>query len=270
METIRRIKKITRKIASELKISGPFNIQFIAKENEVKVIECNLRASRSFPFVSKVSKINFIDTATRAIMGYETESPKTPIFDLEYVGVKAPQFSFARLNGADPMLGVEMTSTGEVACLGDDFEEALLKALISVGYKFPIMNILLSTGPIESKIKFLPAMSMLKALGIKLYATKGTAEFLNERGIDSEILHWPLEKEEPNIINFLSNRKIDLVINIPKNFQEYEITNDYIIRRKAADYNIPLITDLQLAKCFIEALARKTLQDLKEKSWDEY
>jgi carbamoyl-phosphate synthase large subunit len=270
LETIRRLKKITRNIASALKINGPFNIQFIAKENDVKVIECNLRASRSFPFVSKVSKTNFIDVATRAIMGHQMEIPERSIFELEYVGVKAPQFSFTRLNGADPMLGVEMLSTGEVACLGDDFEEALLKALISVGYKIPIKNILLSTGPIESKIRFLPAAFMLRKLGIKLYATKGTGEFLNNRQIECETLHWPLEKAKPNVVEFISDGKIDLVINIPKNFQEEEITNDYIIRRKAADYGIPLITDLQLAKRFIEALAHKSMADIKVKSWDEY
>ncbi len=270
LETIRRLKKITRNIAAILKIDGPFNIQFIAKENEVKVIECNLRASRSFPFISKVSKTNFIDVATRAIMGCQIETLERSIFELDYVGVKAPQFSFTRLNGADPSLGVEMTSTGEVACLGNDFEEAFLKALISVGFKFPIKNILLSTGPIESKILFLPAILMLKELGIKMYATKGTAEFMKERQIECETLHWPLENVKPNAADLISDGKIDLVINIPKNFQEDEITNDYIVRRKAADHGIPLITDLQLAKRFIEALAHKTLEDIKEKSWDEY
>ncbi len=270
LETIRRLKKITRNIAFALKINGPFNIQFIAKENEIKVIECNLRASRSFPFISKVSKTNFIDVATRAIMGCQMENSERSIFELDYVGVKAPQFSFTRLNGADPTLGVEMSSTGEVACLGNDFEEAMLKALISVGYKFPIKNIFLSTGPIESKILFLPSILMLKELGIKLFATKGTAEFMKDRQIECEILHWPLENVEPNAVDFISKGKIDLVINIPKNFQEEEITNDYIVRRKAADHGIPLITDLQLAKRFIESMAHKTLEDIKEKSWDEY
>ncbi len=270
LETIRRLKKITRNIAFALKINGPFNIQFIAKENEIKVIECNLRASRSFPFISKVSKTNFIDVATRSIMGCQMEHSERSIFELDYVGVKAPQFSFTRLNGADPTLGVEMSSTGEVACLGNDFEEAMLKALISVGYKFPIKNIFLSTGPIESKILFLPSILMLKELGIKLYATKGTAEYMRSRQIECEILHWPLENVKPNAVDFISNGKLDLVINIPKNFQEEEITNDYIVRRKAADHGIPLITDLQLAKRFIESMAHKTLEDIKEKSWDEY
>ena len=270
LETIRRLKKITRDIAFALKITGPFNIQFIAKDNEVKVIECNLRASRSLPFVSKVSKSNFVDIATRAIMGRQIETSERSIFELDYVGVKAPQFSFTRLDGADPTLGVEMSSTGEVACLGNDFEEALLKALISVGYKFPIKNILLSTGPIESKISFLPAIRILRKLGIKLFATKGTAEFIRGKGIDCEILHWPLEKMKPNVVDYISGGNVDLVINTPKNFQEEEITNDYIVRRTAADYGVPLITDLQLAKRVIEALSHKTLADIKERSWDEY
>lgn len=270
LETIRRLKKITRNVAAVLNINGPFNMQFIAKENEIKVIECNLRASRSFPFISKVSKVNFIYAATSAIMGCHVETLERSILELDYVGVKAPQFSFTRLNGADPSLGVEMSSTGEVACLGDDFEEAFLKALISVGFKFPIKTILLSTGPIESKIGFLPALLLLKELQVKLYATKGTAKFMKERQIACEILHWPLENVKPNAVDFISNGKVDLVINIPKNFQEEEITNDYIVRRKAADHGIPLITDLQLAKRFIEAMAHKTLEDIKEKSWDEY
>jgi carbamoyl-phosphate synthase large subunit len=270
LETLRRLKKISRKIAAVLKINGPFNIQFIAKENDVKVIECNLRASRSFPFVSKVSKTNFIDIATRTIMGYQIKSSERSVLELDYVGVKAPQFSFTRLNGADPALGVEMSSTGEVGCLGNNFEEALLKALISVGYKFPVKNVLLSTGPIENKIQFLPATDMLRELGVKIYATKGTADFINGKGIECEILHWPLENMKPDIVDFISNGKIDLVINIPKNFQEKELTNDYIIRRKAADYGIPLITDLQLAKRFVEALAHKILTNLEVKSWDEY
>ncbi len=270
LETIRQLKKVTRNVASELKINGPFNIQFIAKENEVKVIECNLRASRSFPFVSKVSKVNFIEAAVRSIMGYPIETPEPSTFELEYVGVKAPQFSFTRLDGADPALGVEMSSTGEVACLGDDFEEAFIKALISVGYKFPVKNILVSTGPLENKIQFLPAAMMLKELGVRIYATEGTSIFMKEHNIKCQSLHWPLEKKRPNVLEYLSNGTLDLVINIPKNFQEEEITNDYIIRRNAADYGIPLITDLQLAKRFVEAMAHKTLDDIKIRSWDEY
>ena len=270
LETIRRLKKITRNIAAALNIIGPFNIQFIAKGTEIKVIECNLRASRSFPFVSKVSKTNFIDIATRTIMGSKVEKSERSVLELEYVGVKAPQFSFTRLNDADPTLGVEMTSTGEVACLGDDFEEAFIKSLISVGYKFPIETILISTGPIESKVLFLESILLLEKLGIKLYATKGTAEFIRNRQIKCDLLHWPLENAKPGAVDFISEGKIDLVINIPKNFQEDEITNDYIVRRKAADLGVPLITDLQLAKRFIEALAHKSLKSLKIKSWDEY
>jgi carbamoyl-phosphate synthase large subunit len=270
LETIRRLKNITRDIASKLKINGPFNIQFIAKGNEVKVIECNLRASRSFPFVSKVSKTNFIDIATRVIMGHHVEGPERSVLELEYVGVKAPQFSFTRLNGADPTLGVEMSSTGEVACFGDDFEEALLKSLISVGFKFPIKSVLLSTGPIESKLSFLPSAHVLTELNVKMYATKGTAEFMKVRGIDCEVLCWPLENSRPNVAEFIADGKIDLVINIPKNFQDEEITNDYMIRRKAADYGVPLITDLQLAKRFVEAMEHRTLESLKLKCWNEY
>jgi carbamoyl-phosphate synthase large subunit len=270
LETVRRLRAITRKIASELKINGPFNIQFIAKDNEVKVIECNLRASRSFPFVSKVSKTNFIDVATRVIMGHKVNNIERSVLDLEYVGVKAPQFSFTRLNGADPILGVEMSSTGEVACLGHDFEEALLKALISVGYKSKIKNILLSTGPIESKILSMPLIRKLNSLGIKLYATEGTAKFMKNRNIVCEVLHWPLENKKPNTVDFICKGRIDIVINIPKNFHEDELTNDYIIRRKAADHGVPLITDLQLARNYIKALANKSLADIKEKSWNEY
>jgi carbamoyl-phosphate synthase large subunit len=203
-------------------------------------------------------------------MGCRIETSERSIFELEYVGVKAPQISFTRLNRADPALGVERSSTGEVACIGDDFEEALLKALISVGYKFTIERILLSTGPIESKIFFLPSIMQLRELGITLYATKGTAEFLSKKGVECTVLHWPLESSKPNVVDYISDGKVDLVINIPKNYQEEEISNDYVIRRKAADYSIPLITDLQLAKCFIDALAHKKLADLKARSWDEY
>jgi len=270
IETIRRVRTITRKIAAALKITGPFNIQFIARETDVKVIECNLRASRSFPFVSKVYRTNFIDLATRAIMGEKVERVERSWLELEYVGVKAPQFSFTRLSGADPTLGVEMSSTGEVGCLGDDFEEAFLKAMISVGNKLPIKNVLLSTGPIADKAEFLSSARRLQESGMKLYATRGTAEFMAQVGIYAETLNWPLEKESPNVVDYLAERKIDLVINIPKNFQEKELTNDYIIRRKAVDFAIPLITELQLAKRFVEAITRKRLEDLHIKSWDEY
>jgi carbamoyl-phosphate synthase large subunit len=270
LETIRRIKKIGLRIAETLQIHGPFNIQFIAKDNEVQVIECNLRASRSFPFVSKVAKVNFIDLATGVIMGESVPRMNGSIGDLEYVGVKAPQFSFTRLEGADPTLGVEMASTGEVGCLGDDFEEAFLKALLSVGYHLPVRNILLSTGPVEAKAAFLESTKLLDEMGMNLYATRGTGEFLRTNGIKATILHWPLDGQSPNCVEYLSQGKIDLVINIPKNYQEQELTNDYLIRRKAVDLAIPLITNLQLAQRFVEAISRKGLDDLEIKSWSEY
>ena len=270
LETIRRIKRVSAKIADRLNITGPLNIQFIARENEVKVIECNVRASRSFPFVSKISKVNFIDCATRVIMGDDVTSFNGVMGELDYVGVKAPQFSFTRLDGADPVLGVEMASTGEVGCIGDDFEEAFLKAMLSVGYHLPVNTILLSTGPVESKAAFLHCATALRAMDIELYATQGTAEFLHESGIPSTILHWPLEKAAPNAIEYLSQGKIDLVINIPKNYQEQELTNDYLIRRKAVDMAVPLITNIQLAQRWVEAIARKQRADLQIKSWSEY
>ena len=270
LETTRRVKKIARKIATSLKINGPFNIQFVAKDNDVKVIECNLRASRSFPFVSKIFKINFIDIATRVIMGHHVPRIDRSAFDLEYVGVKAPQFSFTRLIGADPTLGVEMASTGEVACIGDDFEEAFLKSLLSVGYKLPIRNVLLSTGPIETKAEFLASARTLQDMGINFYATEGTARFMESNGLHAKLLHWPLSEQKPNVLDYMTNGKIDLVINIPKNYQEEELTNDYIIRRKAVDFAIPLFTNMQLARRFVEAISRKSLTDLQIKSWDEY
>ncbi len=270
LETIRQVKRITKKIARALKINGPFNIQFLARKNEVKVIECNLRASRSFPFVSKILKINFIEIATKIIMEQPVEIISTALFEIDYVGVKAPQFSFTRLLGADPTLGVEMASTGEVACLGDDFEEAFLKALLSVGYKLPIRTVLLSTGTIESKAEFLESTRLLQQLGIKFYATQGTAEFMRLNGIESTILHWPLDKQEPNTIDYIQNGKIDMVINIPKNYQEEELTNDYLIRRTAVNFAVPLITNLQLAQRFVEAITKKQLSDMQIKSWREY
>ena len=270
LETTRRIKKIARQIAAALKINGPFNIQFVARDNEVKVIECNLRASRSFPFVSKIFDINFIDLATRVIMGHHPPRIDRSAFDLEYVGVKAPQFSFTRLIGADPTVGVEMASTGEVACLGDDFDEAFLLSLLSVGYRLPIRNVLLSTGPIETKVEFLKATRKLQEMGIQFYATGGTARFMAENGIQSTTLHWPLSGKKPSVIDYISDRKIDLVINIPKNYQEEELTNDYMIRRAAVDFAIPLFTNMQLARRFVEALSRKPLKELQIKSWREY
>ncbi len=270
LETVRRIKKVSAKIVETLKINGPVNIQFMAKDNEVMVIECNLRASRSFPFVSKVSKVNFIECATRVIMGESVPVHPANNAELEVVGVKAPQFSFTRLDGADPALGVEMASTGEVGCLGDDFDEAFLKALLSVGYRMPVENVLLSTGPVESKASFLNWARLLVQMRMKLYATQGTGEFLSSNGMEITILHWPSEQKTPNVLDYMGEGKIDLVINIPKNFQAAELTNDYHIRRLAVDLNIPLITNLQLAERFIEALSRKTVDDLHIKSWEEY
>jgi len=270
LETTRRIKRITRKIARALEVSGPFNIQFIARENAVKVIECNLRASRSFPFVSKVCKENFIEAATKAVVGEPVEWRRRSFFELDYVGVKAPQFSFTRLHGADPVLGVEMASTGEVGCLGDDFGEAFLKAMHSVGYQLSIGSVLLSTGPIESKADFLAHARMLAGMGIRFYATRGTGEFLGGHGLETTILNWPLEKGEPNVMGHIADGKVDLVINIPKNFQEEEVTNDYLVRRQAVDFGVPLVTNLQLAKRLVEALQDKRREDLLIKSWEEY
>jgi carbamoyl-phosphate synthase large subunit len=270
LETMRKIKIITKKIAKSLNISGPFNIQFMAKDNEVQVIECNLRASRSFPFVSKVFKTNFIDLATRIIMGEKVPPVDRSAMDLDYVGVKAPQFSFTRLKGSDPVLGVEMSSTGEVACLGDDFNEAFLKSLISVGFKLPKKTIFLSTGPIDFKIDFLKHTRMLQELGFRFYATQGTADFMAANGIQAQVLFWPLEKKEPNALTWLVEGKIDLVINIPKNIEKEELDNDYLIRRRAVDLSIPLITNLQVAKRFVETIYRVSRDQLKIKSWNEY
>jgi len=270
LETTRRMKKIARQIAKSLQINGPFNIQFIAKDNEVKVIECNLRASRSFPFVSKIFKMNFIDLATKIIMGIDVPQIDKSCFELDYVGVKAPQFSFTRIKGADPVLSVEMASTGEVACIGDSFEEAFLKSLLSVGFSYPRKNILLSTGPFESKALFLPNAKKLHDLGYKLFATRGTADFMKYHGIPSEVLYWPLEKREPNTLSYIENKKLDLIINIPKSIEEIELTNDYLIRRKAIDFNIPLITNLEFAERFIDAISKMSIDDLAINSWDEY
>jgi carbamoyl-phosphate synthase large subunit len=270
LETMRQIRDISAKIAKSLNINGPFNIQYIAKENRVKVIECNLRASRSFPFVSKTLKKNFIEIAAKVITGVKVPIDDNMNFNYDYVGVKAPEFSFTRLEGADPTTGVEMASTGEVACLGDDFSEAFLKALISVGYKFPIKSILISSGSIESKAELLETCRSFLKLGVKLYATSGTAKFMKSNDIPVEILNWPLKGGSPNAADYIKQGKIELVINIPKNFQEEELTNDYIIRRTAVDYKIPLITNRQLAMRLGEALSEKSLNDLQIKSWNEY
>jgi carbamoyl-phosphate synthase large subunit len=270
LETMRKIKIIARNIAKSLRITGPFNMQFIAKDNEVQVIECNLRASRSFPFVSKVLKINFIDLATRTIMGRQVPPVDRSAFDLDYVGVKAPQFSFTRLKGSDPILGVEMVSTGEVACLGDDFYEAFLMSLMAVGFRIPKKSIFLSTGPIDSKADFLESTRALEKLGFHFYATRGTADFMAANGIPAEVLYWPLENREPNAMTVLSEGKIGLVINIPKNTEKEELDNDYSIRRRAVDLNVPLITNLQLAKRLVETLQKTDADRLRAKSWREY
>ncbi len=270
LETIRQIRQISKRIAKGLNINGPFNIQFIAKDNEVKVIECNLRASRSFPFVSKVINQNFIEIATKIIMGHPIEVIDKRSFELSHVGVKAPAFSFTRLEGADPTLGVEMSSTGEVACLGNDFSEAFLKSLLSVGYRLPIRTMLLSSGPIGAKAELIDALRLFKQVGIRFYATEGTAAFLKDTGIEAETLYWPLDNRKPSAQDAIRSGKIDLVLNIPKNDQEDELTNDYIIRRAAVDYDVPLITNRQIAMRLAEALSRVGPEDLQIKSWGEY
>jgi len=269
-ETVRRIKRIARRIAHELDITGPFNMQYLAKDNDIKVIECNLRASRSMPFVSKVLKTNLIEMATRIMLGKEVAIPEKSIFDLDYVGVKAPQFSFNRLQKADPVLGVDMSSTGEVGCIGDDFYEGILKSMLSVGYTIPQKNILLSTGPSRSKVELINSAKALVDKGYQLYATRGTHEFLKMNGIESTSLGWPDEKKKPNTLDYLREGKIDLVINIPKNLSKSELNNDYTIRRSAVDYNIPLITNARLASAFILAFCKMDIEDIEIKSWDEY
>jgi len=269
-ETVRRIKRISKKIAKELNISGPFNIQFLAKDNNIKVIECNLRASRSMPFVSKVLKVNFIDLATKIMLGLPVERIDKSIFDLDYIGIKAPQFSFQRLLKADPVLGVEMASTGEVGCIGEDYYETLLKSMLSVGYNIPKKNILLSTGPTRDKVELLIASRLLVENGYNLFATKGSADFLRDNGIEVTTLHWPDEDRDPNTLDYIRKKKIDLVINIPKNLSKIELNNDYTIRRSAVDYNIPLITNARLASAFLTAICKRNLDDIKIKSWDEY
>lgn len=271
LETMRRVKLITKKIAKALEITGPFNIQFIAKDNEVKVIECNLRASRSFPFVSKTLKINFIEIATRLMLGEKVPWIDKSSFDLDYVGVKASQFSFTRLKGSDPVTGVEMSSTGEVACLGDDFNEAFLKSALATGYKIPQKAVLLSTGTPKNKAELIDELLILKKMGLKFYGTKGTADFYKQNGgIDVEVLHRPFDNKEPSILTYLSEGRIDLVINIPKTAEKVELDSDYIIRRKAVDLNIPLLTNIQIAKRFIKALKQYKPIELPVKSWDEY
>lgn len=271
VETIRRIKKISSKIAKALHISGPFNIQYLAKNNEIKVIECNLRASRSFPFVSKVSKINFIDLATKVMLGIPVEKPNSNVFDLDYVGIKASQFSFSRLQGADPVLGVDMSSTGEVGCLGDSTSEALMTSMLSVGHRIPKKGVLLSTGSAKQKADLLESAHRLHKKGYQLYATAGTHRYLNDNGIPAILVHWPSEADkEPQALDLLHRKQIDFVVNIPKNLTSNELTNGYKIRRAAVDLNVPLITNARLASAYIRAFCDLTVDDIEIKSWDEY
>jgi len=271
VETVRRIKRISRQIAEALHISGPFNIQFLAKGNEIKVIECNLRASRSFPFVSKVLKINFIELATRIMLGQRVEKPNKSAFDLDYVGIKASQFSFARLQKADPVLGVDMMSTGEVGCLGDDTNEAVLKSMLSVGYRIPERSVLLSTGGYKQKVDMLDAAQLLHNKGYTLYATQGTHDMLAENGIPSTLVFWPTDEgKQPQALDLLHERKIDMVVNINKNLTAGELTNGYRLRRAAIDLNIPLLTNARLASAFITAFCTLPIEDLQIKSWAEY
>ncbi|MBP1637685.1 MAG: carbamoyl-phosphate synthase large subunit, partial [Bacteroidetes bacterium] len=270
VETIRRIKNIAREIALSLKISGPFNIQFLARDNYIKVIECNLRSSRSFPFVSKVLKINFIDLATKVMLGIPVEKPEKSAFDLDYVGIKASQFSFTRLQHADPVLSVDMTSTGEVGCIGDNFSEAILKSLLSVGYRIPKKRIMISSGTTKSKVDLLDACKMLDEKGYELYATKGTQLFLTDNGVKSTAVNWPDEDGDYNVQEMIANKKFDLIINIPKDLSRRELTNGYIIRRSAIDFNIPLVTNARLASAFIIAFCTLKKEDIKIKSWQEY
>ncbi|MGM9786538.1 MAG: carbamoyl-phosphate synthase (glutamine-hydrolyzing) large subunit [Candidatus Cryptobacteroides sp.] len=270
VETMRRIKRISRQIAKELEISGPFNIQFLARENEIKVIECNLRASRSFPFVSKVLKINFIELATQVMLGLDPGKPDRSLFDLDYVGIKASQFSFNRLQKADPVLGVDMASTGEVGCIGEDTSCAVLKSMLSVGYRIPEKNILLSTGNAKQKAAMLEASKLLVSKGYNLFATGGTYKYLQENGVECTLVYWPSEEGEPQALQMLHERKIDMVINIPKDLSAGELDNGYRIRRAAIDLNIPLITNARLATAFITAFCTMTLDDIAIRSWQEY
>lgn len=270
VETVRRVKRISREIAKELNISGPFNIQFLAKDNDIKVIECNLRASRSFPFVSKVLKINFIELATKVMLGLPVEKPSKNLFELDYVGIKASQFSFNRLQKADPVLGVDMASTGEVGCIGSDTSCAILKAMLSVGYRIPKKNILLSTGTPKQKADMMDAARMLVNKGYKLFATGGTHKSLAESGIESTLVYWPSEDKQPQALDMLHNKEIDMVVNIPKNLTAGELDNGYKIRRAAIDLNVPLITNARLASAFINAFCTMSIDDISIKSWEEY
>ncbi len=269
LATARRIKRISAQIARELNISGPFNIQYLAKDNDVKVIECNLRASRSFPFVSKVLKQNFIETATRIMLGEKIEPINSSTFDIDYIGIKASQFSFARLHKADPVLGVDMSSTGEVGCLGKDFDEALLNAMISVGHHVPNGAVLVSSGDVRGKVDMLDACRLLDENGYKIYATEGTARFLNNNGIEAQAVCWPDEEGE-NVLDLIAGHGVDLIINIPKNHTKRELTNGYRIRRWAIDHNIPLLTNARLASAYVKAFINKPVDKLGITSWQEY
>ena len=269
-ETIRRIKRVSKRIAEELHISGPFNIQFLARENDIKVIECNLRASRSFPFVSKVLKINLIELATKVMLGLPVEKPHKSLFDLDYVGIKASQFSFNRLQKADPVLGVDMASTGEVGCLGDDTSTALLTSMLSVGHRIPKHTVLLSTGSAKQKAAMLDAAKTLVAHGYELYATGGTSKYLSDNGVENKLVYWPSEEGQPQALDMLHNHEIDMVVNIPKNLTAGELSNGYKIRRAAIDLNVPLITNARLASAFIHAFCHVNLDDIDNKSWAEY
>ena len=271
VETVRRIKRVSRQIAKDLHISGPFNIQYMARDNDILVIECNLRASRSFPFVSKVLKLNLIDLATKVMLGVPVEKPKKNLFDLDYVGIKASQFSFNRLQKADPVLGVDMSSTGEVGCLGEDTNDALLKAMLSVGQRIPKKNILLSTGGAKEKAEMLDAAKMLLRHGYKLYATSGTSKYLTDNGVENTLVYWPSDEgKEPQALTMLHKKEIDMVVNIPKDLTPHELTNGYKIRRAAIDLNVPLITNSRLASAFINAFCNLSPDDIEIKAWGEY
>jgi carbamoyl-phosphate synthase large subunit len=270
IETIRKIRRLSEQIAGALDITGPFNIQFLAQRNRVRVIECNLRASRSFPFCSKIGRINMIDMAVRAMLDEKVEKVPSSSLDLPWVGVKAAQFSYARLRGADPVSGVEMASTGEVGCIGQEFGDAFMKALLSVGYRIPKKRILLSTGPIEDKLNFLDSARKLVEMGYELYASRGTAKFLSGNGVRVRALNWPLESKEPNIAGFITRREVDMIINIPKNNRERELKNDYLIRRMAIDFDIPLFTNIKVARAFIDAMVYERKKGLEIKAWEEY
>ena len=271
VETVRRIKRVSRKIAAALHINGPFNIQFMARENDILVIECNLRSSRSFPFVSKVLKLNFIELATKIMLGVPVEKPAKSLFDLDYVGIKASQFSFNRLQKADPVLGVDMSSTGEVGCLGDDTNQALLKAELAVGQRIPKHTVLLSTGGAKQKAEMLDAAKCLVNHGYELFATPGTSRYLSENGVANTLVYWPSESDkQPQALQMLHEKKIDMVVNIPKDLTAGELTNGYKIRRAAIDLNVPLITNSRLASAFINAFTTLSLDDIDIKAWGEY